>query len=52
MMGSRLFETFPSYAQTIRELDQVLARLTDSPSWTIEGNERGRRFYLCAYHLY
>ncbi|KAI4095110.1 MAG: hypothetical protein LQ344_001761 [Seirophora lacunosa] len=37
MMGSRLFEAFPSYAQTIRELDQVLARLTDSPSWTIEG---------------
>ncbi|KAL8934982.1 MAG: hypothetical protein Q9216_005641, partial [Gyalolechia sp. 2 TL-2023] len=35
-MGSRLFEAFPSYTQTIRELDQVLATIADPPSWSIE----------------
>lgn len=36
-MGARLLETFPSFAQTIRELDRALAEVTNLISWTIEG---------------
>ena len=36
-MGSTLMDEFPSFVQTIRLLDSVLARLDDAPLWTLEG---------------
>ena len=35
-MGSDLMQNFPSYVDTIRRLDNVLSRLKDPPSWTLE----------------
>ncbi|MCJ1284085.1 hypothetical protein MMC26_003416 [Xylographa opegraphella] len=34
-MGAELFELYPSFVQTIEELDRVLAWLPDPPTWTI-----------------
>jgi acyl transferase domain-containing protein len=37
-MGKELMQSFPTYLQTIRNLDQVLQSLgQDAPSWSIEG---------------
>ena len=34
-MGSELFELYPSFAQTIRELEEVLQLLPDPPTWSV-----------------
>lgn len=36
-MGMELMKTFPRYLKTIRDLDDVLKSLEESPEWTIEG---------------
>ena len=42
-MGAELFELYPSFVQTIEELDRVLASLPDPPTWTIRGARQGLR---------
>lgn len=35
-MGAALMSEFPTFSQTIRDLDAVLAQLADAPTWTLE----------------
>ncbi|KAK3945065.1 hypothetical protein QBC46DRAFT_455714 [Diplogelasinospora grovesii] len=35
-MGLGLMDSFPTYLQSIRNMDRVLKSLTEAPSWTIE----------------
>ena len=47
-MGVVAIETFPSFHQTIRKLDQVLSKLEPKPSFSLEevllGKSHGERF--------
>lgn len=36
-MGLELMDSFPTYLKSIRDMDSVLGRLHDPPSWRIEG---------------
>lgn len=36
-MGLDLMDSFPTYLQSIRNMDRALKSLTEAPSWTIEG---------------
>ena len=37
-MGAKLFQLYPSFLRTIRELDNCLSRLPDAPTWTLEAS--------------
>lgn len=36
-MGRDLMDSFPTYLQSIRQMDRVLQSLSEAPSWAIEG---------------
>lgn len=36
-MGYDLMGTFPSYLETVRNLDSFLQDLEEPPTWTLEG---------------
>jgi acyl transferase domain-containing protein len=51
-MGASLIQLYPSYRQTIQELDSYLASLSDPPCWTIEGEllvNHARKIVLIFY---
>ena len=35
-MGLELMNSFPTYLKSIRDMDRVLGKLPDPPSWRIE----------------
>jgi hypothetical protein len=37
-MGLDLMESFPTYLKSIRNMDQALRSLSETPKWTIEGD--------------
>ncbi len=44
-MGLDLMDSFPTYLQSIRNMDRALKSLTEAPSWTIEGRSHPSCFH-------
>lgn len=43
-MGLQMIKRYPSFRETVRELDEVLQRLPKPPTWSIEGRKCGKWF--------